>query len=312
MPRQLGVVRGTSLCSCASGWAVLYSPSSSPPHHPQLKFTLTQDISSSINVYYQLTNYYQNHRVYVASRSSDQLQGKAPDETKAAKDCTTKVYSNSSHLLYPCGLIANSFFNDKISLSTPSTRTMVETGISWPMDKDKFVQVTGFSSVAVDCNSLSTTTCASRGLPSNCKSYKESSTSCYLFHYPDDEKIQYLYETYPNISPIRGVTDEHFMVWMRTAALPTFRKLYGTISGPFKAGDILLFTVNPKYEVKSFGGTKALVISTVGQFGGKNMYLGAGYVVVGGLSLLLAFMFLLKHTLNGRELGDAKLLIWSQ
>lgn len=188
---------------------------------------------------------------------------------------------------------------------------MKETGISWASDKMKFFQPSGFKSSPVDCAvAASSTSCTSVGLPSNCKKYAESSTSCYLFFYPNDDKIQYLYESYPSISPIKGVTDEHFMVWMRTAALPTFRKLYGTIPGPFKKGDSLPFVIFPTYEVKSFGGTKSLIISTVGQFGGKNIYLGAGYVIVGGLSLLLAFMFVIKGMLSGRKPGDRNLLTW--
>jgi LEM3 (ligand-effect modulator 3) family / CDC50 family len=244
----------------------------------------------------------------VASRSSDQLQGKAADRTKAEKDCSTKVFSNTSQLLYPCGLIANSFFTDTITLITP-TLTMKQTDIAWPSDKVKYQQITGFQkSSEVTCG---TTSCAP--LPSNCKSYTDITTGkCYMYYYPDDDKVQYLYETYPNIiSPLKGVTDEHFMVWMRTAALPTFRKPYGVVAGPFKKGDVLLFTVNPLYEVKSFGGTKTLVISTVGQFGGKNIYLGAGYVVVGGLSFLLSFMFVVKSQLNSRAIGDPSLLTWS-
>jgi hypothetical protein len=101
------------------------------------------------------------------------------------------------------------------------------------------------------------------------------------------------------------------MVWMRAAALPTFRKPYGTIPGPFKKGEVLTFYVLPTYDVKSFSGTKTLIISTIGQFGGKNLYLGAGYVVVGGLSLLLAIMFAVKQWLSGRTLGDSSLLSWS-
>merc|ERR1719480_735285 len=30
---------------------------------------------------------------------------------------------------------------------------------------------------------------------------------------------------------LMNMTDEHFMVWMRTSALPNFRKLYGRLDG---------------------------------------------------------------------------------
>ena len=42
-----------------------------------ISFNITdQDpISGPINVYYELSNFYQNHRVYYKSRDSDQLKG---------------------------------------------------------------------------------------------------------------------------------------------------------------------------------------------------------------------------------------------
>ena len=70
------------------------------------------------------------------------------------------------------------------------------------------------------------------------------------------------------------MTNEHFIVWMRTAGLPSFRKLYGKIDGNFKAGDKLVFNITANYEVRSFDGKKTLVISQNGEFGGQNPYLG--------------------------------------
>lgn len=56
----------------------------------------------------------------------------------------------------------------------------------------------------------------------------------------------------------QGVTNEHFIVWMRTAGLPTFRKLYGRIDQDIPAGTALSFVINPGFEVVSFGGKKHL------------------------------------------------------
>lgn len=133
-----------------------------------------------------------------------------------------------------------------------------------------------------------------------------------MFYYPDDATTQYLYESYSKvISPIDGVTDKHFKVWMRPAALSKFRKLYGKIDGDFKKGDQLIFFVNANFEVGSFDGTKSLVITNLGEFGGKNPYLGVAYIVVGTISLLFGSLFALKQFISPRPIADASLLNWS-
>lgn len=47
------------------------------------------------------------------------------------------------------------------------------------------------------------------------------------------------------------MTDEHFIVWMRTAGLPNFRKLWGRIDDNLKAGKYVL-KIHNNYEVKPF------------------------------------------------------------
>jgi hypothetical protein len=100
-------------------------------------------------------------------------------------------------------------------------------------------------------------------------------------------------------------------VWMRTAGLPTFRKLYGKIDKKLIKGSVLTFNVNLNFEVNSFDGSKAIVISNLGEFGGKNSFLGISYIVVGSVSLLLGLLFLLKQKLSPRTLGDTRYLGWN-
>ena len=178
---------------------------------------------------------------------------------------------------------------------------MDETDISWESDREKkFLQPDGFESEVKGGSGCK---------PGWTETNYNGIAYCYL--YPEEDKYQYLYETYPQISPLKGVTDEHFIVWMRTAGLPNFRKLYGRIDADLKKGDVLNFDVTQNFEVSSFDGTKSIVISTVGKFGGKNPFLGVAYIVVGSISLFFGCVFLAKHLIAPRKMGDISKLHWS-
>ena len=111
--------------------------------------------------------------------------------------------------------------------------------------------------------------------------------------------------------PVQSIADEHFIVWMRPAALPNFRKLYGHIDTDIPQGTTLTFTVAANFPVASFAGRKALVVSTAGAVGGKNSFLGWAYVSVGFIAIGLACLFAVRSYFGGRRLGDTTYLVWS-
>ena len=84
--------------------------------------------------------------------------------------------------------------------------------------------------------------------------------------------------------------DEHFIVWMRTAGLPNFRKLWGRINTGLEPGDYEVHIKN-EFEVSPFQGKKYFVLSTTNALGGKNYFLAVCYIVVGTLCMLFAFIF---------------------
>lgn len=221
-------------------------------------FDINSEMESPVMFYYQLTNFYQNHRRYVKSKSNDQLLGKDLTLDQVKSDCDPIITNadvgrfvsikntplNKNDVANPCGLIAKSFFNDTFILksnnSTANKIEINETGIAWEADLQLKYQK------------------------------------------PEDEKV---YE-----KMWINNTDEHFVVWMRPAGLPDFRKLWGRINKNLPAGKYQLNITN-NYPYTIFKGTKSVVLSTVNAFGGKNTFLGVSYIVVGGICILMAIGF---------------------
>ena len=85
---------------------------------------------------------------------------------------------------------------------------------------------------------------------------------------------------------------EHFIVWMRTAGLPNFRKLWGRLESDMLPGTYRLDIQN-SYDVNSFSGKKSYVFSTTNALGGKNYFLAICYLVVGSLCIVFAIIFMI-------------------
>ncbi|KAL6553162.1 putative ALA-interacting subunit 2 [Orobanche gracilis] len=96
------------------------------------------------------------------------------------------------------------------------------------------------------------------------------------------------------------------IVWMRTSALPTFRKLYGIIEEDLIADDIISVELLNNYNTYSFSGSKKLVLSTSSWLGGRNNFLGIAYIFVGAFFLFIALVFMLLHIRNPRKIWDLR------
>ncbi|KAF2734174.1 CDC50 family protein-like protein [Polyplosphaeria fusca] len=254
-----------------------------------LTFEIPDNIKPPILFYYRLTNFYQNHRRYVRSfdieqlkgnaRSHDQIQSGECDPIKNSPGPNGKPY-------YPCGLIANSMFNDTFNnlvavnpqAGGSSTYNFTRKGISWSTEGDL---------------------------------YKESK-------YNKDEVVPP--PNWADLWPKDGYEStglpnlhewEEFQVWMRTAGLPTFSKLaMRNNDEELKIGTYRLNIVD-RFPVDKYGGTKSILISTRTVMGGRNPFLGIAYVVVGGLCILLGALFTATHLVKPRKLGDHTYLTWN-
>ncbi|ORY57249.1 CDC50 family protein [Pseudomassariella vexata] len=262
-----------------------------------LQFNIPSDMQPPVLFYYHLTNFYQNHRKYVNSFYDKQLKG---DDVTAAsvKDSScsplaAQTFPNNDTVIpyYPCGLIANSMFNDTFdpplalnvagSSNANETYSMSETGIAWSTDKDLFGNI-------------------------------NSNTDLDSIQPPPNWQIRYPNNKYSEDAPPPNLgTDEHFMVWMRTAGLPSFSKLYmRNDTAAMKQGTYQIDIIS-NFPTDVYQGRKSIIITTKTVMGGKNIFLGIAYIVVGGICIILGAIFTVTHMVKPRKLGDHTYLSWN-
>ncbi|XP_073929072.1 cell cycle control protein 50C-like isoform X2 [Castor canadensis] len=97
-----------------------------------------------------------------------------------------------------------------------------------------------------------------------------------------------------------GFINDDFIVWMRTAAFPTFKKLYRRlyrihyfVEG-LPAGNYS-FNILYNFPVTKFQGEKSVVLSTMTWSGGSGLFLGLAYTVTGALTWLASFAMMAIH-----------------
>jgi hypothetical protein len=248
-----------------------------------IQFKVPDTLDPPVLFYYRLTNFYQNHRRYVKSLDTDQLKGIAVPAGQIGSSSCNPLENDpvTGKPYYPCGLIANSLFNDTfqspvlLTTSGGTLSNLTNSSTTYSMTTDN---------IAWDADTAL---------------YKKTLYSADEVMPPPNWRLQYpngyTNATLPNIE-----TWGAFQVWMRTAGLPTFAKLAMRNDNDQMQNGTYQIDIGLNFPAQIYGGKKSFVITTRTVMGGRNPFLGIAYVVVAGVCVLLGALFTAAHLIKPR------------
>ena len=239
----------------------------------KIQFKIHKKMQNPIFIYYQLKNFYLNHRKIIESKNWNELRGEEVNAKSSCKDAYLmgEMFSKNSpyyinewghnfseyDIASPCGLLARNFFNDtyNITFNNGTFINIDETNISSKYLKKHFFK--------------------------RRKNYKE---------------IQWI-----------DVENEHFINWMNVETFSTFRKLWWKIYIDLEPGNYYLIA-HDNYDVARYESKKYFVIGNANVFGIDNL---VGYFFIGVSAYLFVIILILwvKYLLSKekKEVNISKL-----
>ena len=235
-----------------------------------LNFTIEEELTKPVYVYYKLDNFYTNQIDYVKSKSYSQLRGEKVAEEDIDSSCKdmsrnkdyfgesdcfsyTNITMKKNEILNPCGLIARSMFNDTFRLYNSK------------------------GNIYIDENLIASEI---------------------------DRKINFKNSENSEILQWKNKEDEHFMIWMNMELFPNFLKKWGKIEQNIPKGEYLL-NISMNWGKKEWGVKKFFVLAKGNDFGRDKFF---GYALIAGVAaeviiiIVVSLSCLSKKQFNPEEM----------
>ena len=254
----------------------------------QVRFTIPDDIKKTVFINYILEKYVVNHRRYVLSFSEDQIRGKRASYSTIHDtpgiNCKELARNEEGKLYYPCGLIANTMFNDSFpfeltSVSNPGTTfALTNKNINWHSDKQRFKKT--------------------------------------KYHYSEIVPPPFWTRMFPegyNETNVPNIEEwEEFQNWMRSAAFDKQIKLIRRNDNDTLPAGEWQIDIGLHWPINLVDGKKGIYVTHGSSLGGKNSFLGSVYLIGGCICAAMALVLMLAWLMARRKVGDPSLLSWNR